>query len=251
MHCPNRRLMIPSAGVVWGFLLIMAMVGCSIPSGPPVGETHTVSKSIPLGQQKSVSVEIKMSAGKLNVASGSSGLMNADFTYNVDAWRPEVRYEMSGDRGDLTIQQPAGEHHYRGSARNEWDIRLNKQVPMEMNINMGAGESKLNLGELNLSQLALNVGAGEADIDLDGAWQHDLAASVHGGVGKVTLHLPSDVGVRVTVEGGLGDIHADGFSRNGKAYTNSAYGKSRVSLNIDVQGGVGEVNLVLGGGGTI
>lgn len=250
MHNPNRRW-IRSAAVACCAVLILGVTGCNISGGPPVGETRTTSKTVPLGQEKSVDVEIKMGAGELRVASGSSDLMDADFTYNVDAWKPEVRYDVTGGRGKLTIQQPSGGHNYRGRTRYEWDIRLNGGVPLAMNVNLGAGKSNLMLAGLNLNHLNLNVGAGEADIDLDGAWQHDVAASIHGGVGKLTLHLPADVGVRARVQGGLGAIHANGFSRKGDAYTNSAYGKSKVNLNIDVQGGVGEVNLMLGGGGTI
>lgn len=237
--------------LVFCALLPLGLAGCNISNGPPVGETHTISKTVPLAQEKSVDVEIKMGAGELRVADGGSELMHADFTYNVDAWKPEVRYEAAGDRGTLTIQQPSGGHNYRGKTRYDWDVRLNRQVPMQMNVRVGAGKANFKLARLNLSQFNLNVGAGEADIDLDGAWQHDLAASIRGGVGKVTLHLPSDVGVRATVHGGLGDIHANGFSRKGDAYTNSSYGKSQVNLNIQVEGGVGEVDLMLGGGGTI
>jgi hypothetical protein len=210
-----------------------------------------MSKTIPLGHQKSVDVEIKMGAGELRVANGSSNLVSAEFTYNVDSWKPEIRYGVTGTRGTLTIQQPSGVHNNRGKTHYDWDIRLNSQVPMEMNVNLGAGKANLNLAGLNLSRLNLNVGAGEADIDLDGGWQHDVAASIHGGVGQVTLRLPRDVGVRATVHGGLGAIHADGFSRKGNAYTNSAYGESKGNLNIEVEGGIGEVNLVFGGGGTI
>lgn len=247
----SYRRWIQTASVGFCAALILVVAGCSIPGGPPVGETRTMSKTIPLGQQKSVDVEIKMGAGELRVASGSSDLMNADFTYNVDVWKPEVRYDASGDRGTLSIEQPSGEHNYRGRTRYDWDIRLNNRVPLAMNIKLGAGKANLNLAGLNLNHLSLKMGAGKADIDLDGAWQHDLSASIQGGVGKLTLHLPSDVGVRARVQGGLGAIHANAFSKKGDTYTNSAYGNSKVSLNIDIQGGMGEVNLMLGGGGTI
>lgn len=242
---------VKSTALAFCLLLPLCLAGCNISGGPPVGETRTVSQSVPLGQQKSVDVEIKMGAGELHVANGSSELMTAEFTYNVDAWKPEVRYDATGDQGTLTVQQPSGGHNFRGKTRYDWDVQLNRQVPMQMNIKMGAGKANFRLAGLNLSQFNLNMGAGEVDIDLDGAWQHDLGASIHGGVGKVTLHLPSDVGVRATVHGGLGDIHANGFSRDGDAYTNSSYGKSPVNLNIQVEGGMGEVNLMLGGGGTI
>ena len=55
--------------------------------------------------------------------------------------------------------------------------------------------------------------------------------------------VPSEVGVRVRAEGGLGKIYAEGFQREGEAYVNDAYGDSDVSLNVDVRGGVGSINL--------
>jgi hypothetical protein len=51
------------------------------------------------------------------------------------------------------------------------------------------------------------------------------------------------VGVRVQAEGGLGKINAGGFQREGKAYVNDAYSDSDVTLNVDVRGGVGTINL--------
>lgn len=229
---------------------MLAMPGCMIGNGPPVGETHTISRSVPLGTVKSVAVEIKMGAGELKVGGGATDLMNGDFTYNVDAWKPDVRYDASGDQGHLTIEQPET-HGHRGRTRNEWDIRLSDQVPTELNANLGAGKANLNLVGMKLSRFEFNLGAGETDVNLDGHWSQNLAGSVQGGVGKATLHLPRDVGVRVTAQGGIGAINANGFTKNGDVYTNDAYGKSPVSLDINVQGGVGEINLVLGGGGTV
>ena len=98
-------------------VLMLGAACCTISNGPSVGETHTISKSVTLGQQKSVVVDIKMGAGKLRVGGGTSDLMNADFTYNVDDWKPEVRYDANGDQGHLVIQQPSGSRNYRGGKR--------------------------------------------------------------------------------------------------------------------------------------
>ena len=55
--------------------------------------------------------------------------------------------------------------------------------------------------------------------------------------------MPSEVGVRAKAEGGLGKINAEGLKRVGDSYVNDAYGESDVNLNVNVQGGVGEINL--------
>jgi hypothetical protein len=228
--------------------VLIASPGCIISNGPHVGETHTISRSVPLGQAKSVAVELDMRAGELKVGGGAADLVDADFTYNVDAWKPDVNYDASGDQAHLTIKQP--ETHGRGGrTRNEWDIRLNNGISMDLQANMGAGKANLDLAGLNLTRFEVNLGAGETEVNLDGRWAQNLTGSVQGGVGKATLHLPRNVGVKVTAQGGLGAINANGFTKNGDVYTNDAYGKSPVSLDINVQGGVGEIDLVLGGGG--
>ena len=53
----------------------------------------------------------------------------------------------------------------------------------------------------------------------------------------------SAVGARVRAEGGLGKINAEGLQREGDPYVNDAYGASDVTLDVDVRGGVGQINL--------
>lgn len=106
---------------------------------------------------------------------------------------------------------------------------------------MGARESDLDLDSLALEGLDLKIGAGQTMVDLKGDYEQDLAASIHGGVGEATIMLPSEIGVRA--EGGIGKINAEGLDKEGDSYVNDAYGNSEVTVNVEVQGGVGEINL--------
>jgi len=221
-------------------------MACVFSNNEPVGETRTESKTVQLGGAKSVRVDLKMGAGELKVAGGASDLLNADFTYNVPRWKPEVQYDASGDIGQLTVQQPPNSNGHGGKTRYEWDLHFSNEVPMEMTVDQGAGSANLDLAGLELSKLKVNIGAGETTINLSGKWKNDLAASIHGGVGQANLKLPRDVGVRVVAHGGLGAINASGFSKDGDAYVNDAYGKSPVTLRIEVEAGVGEINLEMG-----
>ena len=87
------------------------------------------------------------------------------------------------------------------------------------------------------------MGAGQTTVDLTGDYGQDLEARLEGGVGEATVLLPSEVGVRARAEGGLGKINAEGLQREGESYVNDAYGDSDVTLEVDVQGGVGQINL--------
>ena len=197
-----------------------------------------------LENAQSVVAHLRMGAGELNLTGGADALLEADFDYNVADWEPEVSYDVSGDTGELTVEQGSGEDgRFGGEARNEWNLRFNDEVPTDLRVEMGAGESALDLDSLTLTGLDLEMGAGKTTMDLTGDYGQDLDASIEGGVGEATVMLPSEVGVRVRAEVGLGKINAEGLQREGDSYVNDAYGDSDVSLEVDVQGGVGAIKL--------
>ena len=228
--------------VVLGAVLVLS--GCG---GARTGELHTESQSVELDDAESVRTELRIGFGRLNLSGGAQQLMEANFSYNVDEWEPEVDYD-GGRQGTLTVQQGGSDGDGFSfldldDARNEWDIRLNNGVPTDLSIGMGAGENDLRLGTLALTALDLQMGAGVATVDLTGDWDQDLDARIQGGAGEATLRLPRDVGARVDAEGGIGEINASGLTKDGNTYTNEAYGSSDTTLSIDFEGGVGQVNL--------
>jgi hypothetical protein len=202
------------------------------------------SQSVGVENAQSVRADLKMGAGELNVTGGTDALMEGEFSYNVADWKPKVDYDVSGDTGELIVKQGSGGGvRLGGNARNEWDLRFNDEVPTDLVVKMGAGESDLDLDSLTLTGLDLQMGAGKTTVDLTGDYAQDFEASIQGGVGEATVLLPSEVGVQAKAEGGLGKINAEGLQREGDSYVNEAYGDSDVTLEIDVQGGVGQINL--------
>jgi hypothetical protein len=201
-------------------------------------------RAVQLEDVKSVRAHLTMGAGELKVSGAADALMEGDFSYNVADWKPQIDYEVSGEKGELRVEQGSGDDgRLGGGARNEWDLRFNDDVPTDLVVKMGAGESNLDLDSLTLSGLELEVGAGKTTVDLSGDYAQDFDTSIEGGVGEATMLVPSEVGVRVRAEGGLGKIDAEGFQREGQAYVNDAYGDSEVTLEVDVRGGVGQINL--------
>jgi hypothetical protein len=209
-----------------------------------VGKMQHVSRSVDSKNADSVRAQLKMGAGELNVTGGADQLMEADFSYNVSEWKPEVSYDVSSGVGELLVKQGgANSGSLDGKARNEWDISFNEVVPTDLVAKMGAGESDLDLDSLALKGLDLKMGAGKSTIDLTGDYAKGFDASKEGEVGEATVLLPSGVGVKAKAEGGLGKVNAEGLEKVGDSYVNDAYGESDVTLSVDVQGGVGEINL--------
>jgi hypothetical protein len=220
----------------------LSLAGCS--SQARVGALRTESRSVELGDARSVSVQISLGAGNLKLTGGAEKLLDADFNYNVAALKPVVTYT----DGTLVVQQPETEGmpvlRNITDFRNEWDLRLYDAVPMDLSVDLGAGSSNLQLAGLPLTRLDVSLGAGEDIIDLSGDWVRDLYVTINTGAANITLRLPRDVGVRVKVEPGPNMIEATGLTKDGDVYTNAAYGVSDVTLQIDLQAGIGTINLL-------
>lgn len=238
----KRQILIWS-GLLGAVAALLLVTGCGMVETGPV---ETENRSVELEGAESVQADIFMGAGELYLAGGADALMEAEFTYNVSAWQPEVDYRASDGEGVLEVRQPEVEDFgLMDDYRYAWDLRLNDGVPMELHVTLGAGEGTLEVGELSLMRLDVEVGAGMGIIDLTGDRESDLDVSIEGGVGDLTVRLPRDVGARVEVEGGLGDVNADELRADGGAYVNEAYGESEATIYVDIAGGVGQVTLEL------
>jgi hypothetical protein len=260
----KKRVVITSLLLLLAVSFVAAATACN--RGVRVGDLQTKSQTVELDGDGSVNVAIQMGAGELDVSGGAGELLEATYTYNVEELNPQAT--LTGGRlevKDSGMDEGIASLFDLGDFRNEWDLKLNEGVPMEMTIDLGAGRSNLALGalsltnltvhggagdvELNLnnsqslSQLAVDMGVGETTIDLTGDWQNDLNATISGGLGELNLRLPGDVGVMIEAETGIGDVNAPGLTRDGNTYTNDAYGVSDVTLRVDIDGGVGQINL--------
>ena len=208
-----------------------------------VGELQTESQSVELGDTKSVRVEIVMGAGNLGISGGAEKLLEANFTYNVAALKPEVEFT----DGKLVIWEPGnrGRPDWRGVSefRNEWSLHFNNETPMDLSVEMGAGFGDLQLADLSLTGLDVTFGAGEYTIDLNGEWTRDLNVTIEAGAANVRLRLPGGVSVRVEIEAGPHTVEARGLTKDGNVYTNAAYGESEATLQVNVEAGIGQILL--------
>ncbi|MGB7721026.1 MAG: toast rack family protein [Bryobacteraceae bacterium] len=208
------------------------------------GPVQHDSRSVERDASERVHVNLNMGAGNLIVGGGARKLLNADFTYNVASWEPEVRYSNTGTQGELTIRQPEQGHAQIGRTRYEWDLALNDGVPMDLSLHFGAGEARLRLGSLSLRSVEVDMGVGKLDMDLRGNPQHNYDVSVRGGIGEATVRLPAGVGVYAEGAGGIGEIKTEGLRREGGHWVNDAYEDSKVRIHLDIHGGIGSIRLI-------
>jgi hypothetical protein len=224
-------------------LSLLTLVGCTEDFGPP-GPTHTETRSIDLDNSELVRAELKMGVGELSVRGGSPKLMDAEFTFNRPAMRPRVQYDTSGFRGQLLVEEPSHMHHANSNYR--WDLRFNDNKPLDLIVNFGVGEGRLDLGDLRLRSLDIHMGVGKMRLDLRGTPKNDYDVSIHGGVGEATIYLPEGVGIVAEAHGGIGGINARGLQKRDDRYVNDSYGRTKITVRLELHGGIGAINLVGG-----
>ncbi|MFZ2052931.1 MAG: toast rack family protein [Candidatus Aminicenantales bacterium] len=226
--------------IILGCALALVLLGCD-----ETGNITTDTKTVEAAGAERVEVNLKMGAGEMRVSGGARTLMEAEFTYRTRRRPPEVDYHVSGGRGVLTVRHRRSGGPFLGSSKNEWDVRLNGGIPVKLEVDLGAGESRLDLSDIDLRSLTIDMGVGEMKLDLRGSYEQDLDVSIDGGIGSGTIYLPRNLGVRVRVDGGIGSVHAPGFAKNGHVYTNDNYGKSPVTIDVSVDAGIGSIDLRL------
>jgi hypothetical protein len=232
-----------STGTRTAVLLASAVLLLSMTSCVCVGERVELV-DLRTEEQTVDVIEVDIGIGKLSVRGGSSALLDAEFTYNVEEWAPTVDYSVKNGKGHLSITQPDAEGKSApDKARNEWKLSLSEEVPLELSIDMGVGNVQLDLGDLRLTDLSVDQGVGNVKINLIGERTGDLTASVDGGVGAITVQVPSSIGVRVEADTGIGSFNTHGLKKHGDAYVNDAYGETESTITLSIDAGIGKITV--------
>jgi N-terminal domain of toast_rack, DUF2154/Domain of unknown function (DUF5668) len=252
-HDPERAPLFPVGStigtvtflLVLGFLIWHARglahrdwMHVSAGSGRHGHETEVVE----LQGARAVRMTVHMPSGELYMQGGATRLLEGDF-YQGSSWAaPSVEYAVEDGVGTLGINQQSA-NQIMANSDNTWKLKVSNEVPLELEVDVGAGRGDLNLAKVDLTRLEVNIGAGQANIDLTGERGKDLQAEIHGGVGEATVRLPKNVGVVATVHGGLGSVDVRGLKEEDGEYTNAAYGKAPNTIHLTVEGGIGHIKL--------
>ncbi|MGH9573377.1 MAG: toast rack family protein [Candidatus Acidiferrales bacterium] len=237
-----------AAGVLIAVILLILLLGLGVwrtgRRNIVRGSEQHNTKSVDLQGATAVTANLNFPAGQLNIDGGSGHLVDADFSYvgNSANAGPQMDYNVNSGRGQLNVSENNDEVRF-GTHDDRWDLHFNNNVPLDLTLQMGAGESNLHLADINLSHLEVHMGAGQMLLDLTGPRKQSLSADIHGGVGQARIRVPKDVGVRAHATGGIGSVNTHGFTKQGDDYVNASYGKTPTSIDLSVEGGIGEIDL--------
>jgi hypothetical protein len=235
-----------SIGSTVGVLLFVVIIVLLMWRSPSLAARHGrlvdhISEVRDLQGVTSLDAEVSMTAGDLDLSGGTSKAFEGEFDYATNWARPNIAYTVSGKSGDLNIFQQ--NHGPLLGPDNTWQVKLNDEVPIDLQIKMGAAKGNLNFRNVNLKQLRIEAGVGKIDLDLTGNREADLNVDIHGGVGQAVIRLPKNIGVSVRAKGGIGAITTAGLTKQGDDYVNESFGHSAHTIHVEINGGIGNIDL--------
>jgi hypothetical protein len=225
----------------WVLVAVLALpcAGCYFDERA-TAEMASISKSQPLGQEKSIEADVRYSIGSLEIGGDrGSSAYSLDVDYDKTSFEPEVRYDSAdgGASGILTFRlEGSGKPQIRAD-RNQNRARLNLStaVPVRLKLNSGVGDTRLALTGLQVAKLDLESGVGEARMSL--YEPNPIACDgvrIKNGVGQMTAVGLGNLNFReFEFEGGVGGATLD-FS-----------GQLTRDANLQIQVGIGGVSVKL------
>jgi hypothetical protein len=206
------------------------------------------TQTVQLGGATSLGATVHMAVGELKLAASepsSTLALDGSFTYPAPSWKPKVTYAVEGTRGVLVVSQPEeSKVPAFGNNDNIWDLKLAQGIPTDLTLNLGVGQSTIDLSKLDVTRLKVVSGVGQTTIDLSGPLAHDLLARVDSGVGEVDITVPANVPVKITGgSDGIGEMSAPGFKNEGDSLVNDAWGSPGPTLELELTRGIGEIKV--------
>ena len=231
---------------VWGVLwpLFFIALGVWMVLGMVFRTSRTTQHVvIPLDSASRARVRINHGAGRLRISSGASpsNLVEGDFDGGLD-----FNTRKDGDLIDLRMRvaDPGFPVFWGSGSPLDWTVNLSAEIPLELEMETGANDARIDLSGLRVTGLRVRSGASSTDITLPanaGFTRVDIGT----GAASVNLHVPSGVAARVGVRGSLSSIHVDSnrFPRLGDSYQSADYDTAANKVDINVDMGVGSLSV--------
>lgn len=201
---------------------------------------------IPREGTGSVKLKVNHGAGRLRVSTGAGpeNLAEGDFVGGLDLRMDDEGQEMDVEMSVPSRNFPTGPWFW-GRHSLDWDVKLNPEVPMMLDIRTGANEADINLAGLQVTEVRLSTGASSTRLALpDSAGFTQV--KIEAGAASVSVRVPSGVAASIHAEGGLASISVDKsrFEPQGSGYYQSkGYDSAENKVEMNVSAGVGSVDI--------
>jgi Domain of unknown function (DUF5668)/N-terminal domain of toast_rack, DUF2154 len=235
------KVILPSLVILLGLMTLWAATR----PREPLAEQ---SLQLPLEGAASAKVRVRFGAGRLTLAGGAGaasvveGSFRGGVEHNLHRSGQELGLELRGP-SDFFLNFLSPWTWWTGH-RLEWDARLNETVPLGLDIETGASDTRLDLSRLRVEKLRLSLGASSVEATMPSAAGR-TNARIESGAASLTIHIPTGVAARIEMESGLSSARVDPsrFPKVGKIYQSLDYDTAANRLDLRIEAGLASVEV--------
>jgi hypothetical protein len=227
-------------------------------------ELRTLTSARAHAGEESLRVDVTYAAGRMTIHPGAPGsLYRAQLQFDDRYMTPIAEYTT----GRLRIGIE-GEVRLRGRSRrvpSTLDLALTPDIPIDLKVEFGAAEARMDLGGMrlrglrvatgatairvrqlgnaNVERLRVSGGVGDVHLDFSGDWRSSMQAHISMGVGALRLVLPRGVGVEVRRSGFLASFDGQELERRGDHYYSRDWDSAPHRLSIQIDAAFGKTDV--------
>jgi hypothetical protein len=234
----------------WAFIWPIFLIGFGLwfLLGATVGRRTIQMEqvSLPLEGAGRAKVRVRHGAGRLQIGSGAGPgeLVSGSFGGGLDH-----RINRKGDAQEVDMRLPGVPNFFMNWGWGpwtslDWDFALNGSIPLELDIQTGASETKLDLTDLLVTDLSVKTGASSTVVTLPTKAGY-TGVRIEAGAASIVLRVPENVAARIRVGGALSGVQVDRdrFPRQGGVYQSPDYETAENKAEIHVETGVGSITV--------
>ncbi|MEW5868611.1 MAG: DUF5668 domain-containing protein [Chloroflexota bacterium] len=231
----RRSWLLAIAGAV---LIVAILAGTLFAMQASAGRRAAASESLRLSLEEAqqARILIEPGAGSLHVEAQPEPVDLVTGSYPAQGpLKMQAENSLQGGTAEVTLRG-AGWGYAPGAAPSyDWDLKLPPQLPLDLSVDLGAGEMDLDLSGLTLKALKIDYGVAQATIRLPATGS--FVAEINGAMGTLTLVVPAEVGLRVENDSGLSFLQLpEGYvQRTSPNYEQAEY---RIELHLSQAMGV-------------
>lgn len=219
------------AGALW-------FAGVHLP-GSQVQQGDTIQ--VPIGDATQARISISPGAGRLILSRSNDPGMLLTGTVPPAREGSSVILDTSQE-GSLAIVdlRSAGVQFFYSQDQMAWDLDVSGELPVELQVDLAAGESFVNLGGLDLENLDYSMAVGSAQLVLPDA--DNFNGKLSGAIGTLRIIVPENVGVEIQMNTALvyRNVPED-YTRHDQLYTSPNYDQAEYRIRLEVNLAIGQV----------
>jgi hypothetical protein len=199
--------------------------------------------NVPLEGASQARLRLRHGAGRMDIHSGAGAgdLLEGDFGGGV-----ELSSRRDGDVLASTLSVPTQDFPFWGGWGEslDWSIRITRDIPLSLDLETGANESRIDLTDLLVTDLRLKSGASSTYLTLPGGAGF-TRGDVRTGAASVRITIPQGVAAHIRTRGELASVTVNEarFPRMGDGFQSADYETAVNKVDLYIETGVGSIDV--------